>query len=305
MSNNKKRPVLPPRLSQGDTIGIVAPASHFDEETFNQGIAVLESMGFHLSIPDDLFLKNRYLAGTDMQRAHLVNRFFSNKKINAILCARGGFGTIKMLSLLDFKLIQENPKIFVGFSDISALLSVLYTKCNVVSFHGPTVTTLAKATEETKKSLFLVMTSARKPEVKPKEGITIQPGAASGPLVGGNLTTLCHLIGTPYTPRFKEQILMIEEKGEAVYRIDRMLSQMKLAGCFDGINGLLVGSFEDCGKPDDIHALIAETFSHTGIPVLAGFDIGHGKTNITVPIGLMATLDTDRQRLTFHEPAVS
>ncbi|UCD88976.1 MAG: LD-carboxypeptidase [Desulfobacterales bacterium] len=305
MKNKKKMPVLPRRLRQGDTIGIVAPASSFDKDTFYQGIAVLESMGFHLSIPDDLFLKNRYLAGSDKQRAHWVNRFFSDKKIAAILCARGGFGTMKMLSLLDFKLIRKNPKIFVGFSDISALLSVLYTECNAVSFHGPTVTTLANANEETKKSLFLAMTSARKPEVKPKKGITIQHGEASGPLIGGNLTTLCHLIGTPYTPKFKGQILMIEEKGEAVYRIDRMLSQMKLAGCFVGIKGLLVGSFEDCGKPDDIYMVIAEAFSHVDIPVLAGFDIGHGKTNITVPIGLAATLDTDKQQLTFHEPAVS
>lgn len=304
MSSKKKSHVLPPRLRQGDTIGIVAPASPFDEDMFFQGVAVLKSMGFHLFIPDDLFLRKGHLAGTDAHRAHLVNHLFSNKKINAVLCARGGFGSMRMLSLLDYKIIQENPKIFVGFSDISALLSVLYTKCNLVCFHGPTVTGLANASEETKRSLFLTMTSNAKPEVKPKEGITVQSGSVSGPFVGGNLTTLCHLVGTPYTLNFKEKILMIEDKSEAVYRIDRMLSQMKLAGCFDGIKGLVIGSFEDCGKPDDIYEVISETFRHADIPILAGLDIGHGKTNITVPIGLTATLDADRQRLTFHEPAV-
>ena len=305
MSYNRESLVLPPPIRQGDTIGIVAPASPFDEDTFYQGIAILESMGFHLFIPDDLFLRKGYLAGTDKHRAHLINRFFSQKEIKAILCARGGFGSVRVLSSLDYRIIHKNPKIFVGFSDISALLSVLYAKCNLMCFHGPTVTGLARATKETKKSLFLSLTTHPKGEVKLKNGFTVKGGSASGPVVGGNLTTLCHLVGTPYTPNFNGKILMIEDKGEAVYRIDRMLSQMKLAGCFDGIKGLLLGSFEDCGKLDEIYEVISETFRHTDIPILAGLDVGHGKTNITVPMGLTATLEADRQRLTFHEPAES
>jgi muramoyltetrapeptide carboxypeptidase len=299
-----KKPLPPPRLFRGDTIGVVAPASPFNVDKFYRGIAALESMGFHILISDALFIKKGYLAGTDKQRADMVNRFFSDKKINAIICARGGFGTIKILSLLDFKSIQKNPKVFIGFSDISSLLSVLYKKCGIICFHGPTVTTLADATEETKKSLLLTITSDSKQKINPKDGVTIQPGKASGPILVGNLTTLCHLVGTPYMPRFKGHILILEEKGEAVYRIDRMLSQMKLAGCFEGINGLALGSFEDCGKLDEIYEVIEETFRHENIPILSGFEIGHGKTNITVPIGLKATLNTDRQRLTFHESAV-
>lgn len=305
MNEKKQKLALASPISQGDTIGIVAPASHFDEDTFYQGIAVLKSMGFHLAIPDELFLKKGYLAGTDTQRARLINRLFSQKEIKAILCARGGFGSIRVLSLLDYEIIRENPKIFVGFSDISALLWVLYTRCNLMCFHGPTVTGLAKATQQTKKSLLWWLTTNPKGEIRPQKGITIQSGSASGPVVGGNLTTLCHLIGTPYSLNFNKKILMIEDKGEAVYRIDRMLSQMKLAGCFDGIKGLVVGSFEDCGKLDEIYDVIFEIFRHTDIPVLAGFEMGHGKTNITVPIGLAATLDADRQQLTFHDPAVS
>jgi muramoyltetrapeptide carboxypeptidase len=305
MNQKKQCLALAPPISQGDTIGIVAPASHFDEDTFYQGIAILKSMGFHLAIPDELFFKKGYLAGTDTQRARLINRLFSQKEIKAILCARGGFGSIRVLSLLDHEVIRENPKIFVGFSDISALLWVLYTKCNLMCFHGPTVTGLAKATQQTKKSLLWRLTTNPKGEIRPQQGITIQSGSASGPVVGGNLTTLCHLVGTPYSLNFNKKILMIEDKGEAVYRIDRMLSQMKLAGCFDGIKGLVVGSFEDCGKLDEIYDVIYEIFRHTDIPVLAGFEMGHGKTNITVPIGLAATLDADRQQLTFHDPAVS
>ncbi len=302
MNSNKKCFQLPPRISQGDTIGIVAPASPFDEDRFNQGIAVLEAMGFHLLIPDELFFKKRYLAGTDENRARLLNRFFSQKKIKAILCARGGFGSIRLLSLLDYRTIQKNPKIFVGFSDISALLWAFYTQCHLVCFHGPTVTGLAEATKETKNSLLSSLTMDPSREVRLKKGLTIRPGSVSGPVVGGNLTTLCHLVGTPYTLNFNGKILMIEDKGEAVYRIDRMLSQMKLAGCFDGVKGLVVGSFNDCGKLEDIYQVISETFRHYHIPILAGFDVGHGRTNITVPIGLTATLDADRHRLTFHEP---
>ncbi|MES0445061.1 MAG: LD-carboxypeptidase [Desulfobacterales bacterium] len=303
MEIKRKKLLRPARLIRGDTIGIVAPASPFDKVKFNQGIVALESMGFRTSVSDDLFITNGYLAGTDRHRANMVNRLFADKTIKAVVCAKGGFGSLRMLSLLDFQLIGRNPKIFVGFSDISALLFVLFAKCGLVTFHGPMVTTLADATEETKNNMFLTITSDIMPKLKPKKGVTIKPGIASGPVAGGNLTTLCHLAGTPYTPNFKGQILLLEDKGEAAYRIDRMLSQMKLAGCFDGLNGLALGSFEDCGKLDDIFLIVDDIFKENKIPILAGFEIGHGTNNFMVPMGLMATLDANRQRLVFNEPA--
>lgn len=303
---NKHSPLLiPSRLMRGDTIGIVAPASPFDKDKFFRGIAVLESMGFRASFDDDIFIKNGYLAGTDAQRAGQVNRLFSDRNIKAILCAKGGFGAMRMLSLLDFKSIRRNPKIFIGFSDISALLTAIYTNCDLVTFHGPMVTTLAGATDETKESMFLTITSDQRTEIKTKKGVTIKPGSASGPVVGGNLTTLCHLIGTRFAPNFKGHILILEDKGEAVYRIDRMLNQMKLAGCFEALSGLILGSFEDCGALDEIYRVFEETFKDVNIPVLSGFDVGHGKTNITIPMGLGATLDTDKQQLAFHRPAIA
>jgi muramoyltetrapeptide carboxypeptidase len=131
----------------------------------------------------------------------------------------------------------------------------------------------------------------------------IQAGRAQGPLIGGNLTTLCHLLGTPFQTGFKDRILLFEDRGEAPYRIDRMVSQMKLAGCFEGIAGLVLGSFEDCGPQDGIYQIFKEHFQDTPIPILAGFDIGHGKQNMTVPFGIEAILDTERQVLSFDEPA--
>jgi len=303
MEIHQKPIVKPLRLVPGDTIGIVAPASPFSQARFNKGVAVLESMGFRVSFDDDIFIEQGYLAGTDAQRADFINRLFADQEIKAIVCARGGFGAMRVLALLDYEVIKKHPKIFVGYSDISALLSVLDTRCGLVTFHGPMVTTLADAGQETKEALLTALASDVKLELAPANGRVIKPGRASGPIAGGNLTTLCHLVGTPFAPSYNGKIVFFEDKGEAAYRIDRMLSQMKLAGCFEGLAGLVLGSFEDCGEFDEICRIFAEMFKDAGIPILSGFDIGHGKTNITIPLGIEATLDADRQRLTYHESA--
>ncbi|MBW1944917.1 MAG: LD-carboxypeptidase [Deltaproteobacteria bacterium] len=303
MKVKKIKTLKPPRLKQGDTIGIVAPASHFDLEKFNKGIAVLESMGFNTSIPEMLFNKKEYFAGSDLERAEMVNRCFADPNVKAIMCARGGYGSIRILSLLDYKIIQKNPKIFVGFSDVSALLSTLYLRCRLVTFHGPTVTTLGNSDDRTKDSLLSMMTSGDKPKIVIKSGMTIQPGSASGTVLGGNLNTLCHLLGTPFQPDFKGCILFLEDRGEAPYQIDRMLSQMKLAGCFNSLAGLILGNFKDCGDADDIIRIAEDIFKDDKIPIIAGLEVGHGKRNLAISIGLNATLNADLKVLTFHEPA--
>ncbi len=301
----KLKNLKPPRLKQGDTIGIVAPASHFDLEKFNKGIDLLESMGFNTSVPEKLFNKKGYFAGSDLERAEMVNRYFADTTIKAIMCARGGYGSIRILSLLDYKTIQKNPKIFVGFSDVSALLSTLYSRCRLVTFHGPTVTTLGNSDQKTKDSLLSMITSGEKPEIAMESGITIQPGSASGPVLGGNLTTLCHLLGTRFQPDFKSCILFLEDRGEAPYRIDRMLSQMKLAGCFNSLAGLILGNFKDCGDTDDSIRIADDIFKDNKIPMLAGLEVGHGKRNLSIPTGLNATFNADLKVLAFNEPATT
>jgi muramoyltetrapeptide carboxypeptidase len=303
MKVKKLKLLIPPRLKQGDTIGIVAPASHFDLEMFNRGIAVLESMGFNASVPERLFNKKGYFAGSDLERAEMVNRYFADTKVKAIMCARGGYGSIRILSLLDYKTIQKNPKIFIGFSDVSALLSTLYSRCRIVTFHGPTVTTLGNSDNRTKDSLLSMITSGENPEIAMEGGITIQPGSASGPVLGGNLNTLCHLLGTRFQPDFKDCILFLEDRGEVAYRIDRMLSQMKLAGCFNSLAGLILGNFEDCGDIDEIIRIVCDIFKDDKIPMLAGLEVGHGKRNLAIPTGLNATVNADQKLLIFHEPA--
>lgn len=302
---NSKKPVKPSRLNPGDTIGIVAPAGPFDRGKFLKGKAVLESAGFRTFFDETIFRKHGFLAGNDVQRADQVNRLFADPSIQAVICARGGYGSMRMLPFLDVETIRKHPKIFFGFSDISALLSVIQDWCGLIPFHGPVVTTLANAPEETITSLLTILTSEKTLELTPENGIIIKPGVASGRMAGGNLTTLCHLVGTPYAPFFNGNILLLEDIGEAPYRIDRMLTQMKLAGCFNGISGLVLGSFKDCGPSNEIFNVVRCIFEDTDVPILAGFDIGHGKRNFTIPLGLSATLNADGKQLSFHEPATA
>lgn len=289
----------------GDTVGIVAPAGPFDPEKFAKGTTILESMGFRTFFDERIFREDGFLAGTDLERADQVNRLFVDPDIQAIVCARGGYGSMRILPFLDFKVIQKHPKIFMGFSDITALLSVLHDRCGLVTFHGPVVTTLANAAEETIAAMKTALISKTVLELTPEKDIVLKKGKASGLVAGGNLTTLCHLVGTPYAPSFKGKVLFLEDVGEMPYRIDRMLTQMKLAGCFIGITGLILGTFKDCGHMDEIVEIFDNIFKDADVPILAGFNIGHGTQNLTLPMGLGAMLDADKKRLLFHEPATA
>jgi muramoyltetrapeptide carboxypeptidase len=303
MKTKRKIPLKPKRLMQGDAVGIVAPASHFDHDMFRQGLAVLASMGFEPVFDDGIFEKSGSFSGADTHRAGQINRFFADPAIDAVLCARGGYGALRILPLLDVDTIRKNPKSLIGFSDITALHAAVSSACGLVTFHGPTVTTLANATTATRHSFYSVLTSGEPPVIKPINGHALCPGAATGPVAGGNLTTLCHLVGTPFQPDFRGRIVLLEDIGEAPYRIDRMLTHMKLAGCFTDISGILLGNFRSCGKVKEIERICIDIFKGCDIPILAGFTIGHQRRNLTIPLGISATLDTDRKMLAFHEPA--
>jgi len=303
MENTEGNIVYPSALTAGDTVGIVAPAGVFDHMKLHRGISVLEQMGFHVFTPKGLFEKEDYLAGSDEHRAHLLNHLFQEPSVKAVICARGGFGSIRILSLLNYKCIRESRKIFLGFSDITALLFSFQARCGLVSFHGPMITSLADANKKSRQAMYKALTSNRKLILKPAKGLTIKSGSRAGTVTGGNLATLCHLVGTPFEPDLKGHILIIEDIGEPHYKIDRMLIQMKLAGCFEGLAGLALGSFEDCGKLEGVYRIVERVFKEYDFPVLAGFEIGHGKTNLTFPVGLKATLDADNHMLIYHSSA--
>jgi muramoyltetrapeptide carboxypeptidase len=293
----------PARLKPGARIGIVAPAGPFDEETFGRGTRILEKMGFDVFVPPQLLHARSYLAGSDQRRAQFVNQLFADKSIDAIMCARGGYGSLRILPLLDYQIMADNPKVFIGFSDITVLLNVLTHRCGLATFHGPVVTSLADASDETRSALRRAVSSDARLEIRVTAGTTVKAGSATGTLCGGNLTTLCHLVGTPYASDFRNKILFLEDRAEAPYRIDRMLVHMKLAGCFENLAGIVLGSFKDCGSMQSILDIVSEIFAPYPFPILAGLDAGHGKHNLTLPFGVEAVLDADRHSLSYREAA--
>ncbi len=299
MKKKQPGPIWPKKLQPGDTIGIVAPASHFEKDAFNRGVKAIKAMGFHVLLEDRVFLKHRYLAGTDQQRARHLNDMFENSDVDAIICARGGYGSMRILPYLDYETIGQNPKLFMGFSDISALLAVLYQKCAMVVFHGPTVTTLGKGNPETVRGLKRILFGSNPGIMETRHGKVIKKGAASGPVLCANLTTLSHLMGTPFFPDLDGHILMLEDLGEKPYRIDRMVSQLKLSGHFDKIAGLALGDFCNCGAEREINLIFQEITKDMKIPVLTGFQVGHQDINQIVPVGQKGVLDTDNKQLAF------
>ncbi len=279
-------------LKQGDLIGVAAPSARFDKELFAKGVACLENMGFRVRVPDGIFGELRYLAGTDPDRASVINELFLDPEVKGIISVRGGFGAMRILDYLDWEKIRENPTLFVGFSDASALIAGLISKAEAGAIHGPNLVSLARAGEATLDGFYKAVTGQLK-QIAIDQGQCLRAGDARGRLVGGNLATLVHMIGTRFQPDFDQGILFIEDVGEPAYKIDRMLSQMKMAGCFDHIRGVIAGSFEGCANPEYIPEIIDEIFEEMDIPVLMGLMAGHGTVNLSLPMGEPVIFDAD------------
>jgi muramoyltetrapeptide carboxypeptidase len=297
-------PLLPRRLRPGSLIGVTAPASPFAPDVFERGVRALREMGFEVRYSEDLFDSCGYLAGPDEQRAAAFNRLVADPEIDAIMCARGGYGSLRILPLLDYARVAEHPKAVIGFSDVTALLWALYSRCGLIGFHGPLVTTLADAAPADRSALWNAVASEGHLRLHFESAALIRSGRACAPVAGGNLTTLCHLLGTPYAPAFRDHIVFLEDRGEAPYRLDRMLTQMKMAGCFDGMQGLVLGSFKDCGAREEVWGVVAEMFADAKWPILAGVDAGHSGPNVTIPLGVEAALDAEGRTLVFERATV-
>jgi muramoyltetrapeptide carboxypeptidase len=294
----------PHALKPGDTIGIVAPASPFDPAEFARGMEQLREMGFELRTAEGISERRGYLAGSDLQRSAQLHRMFLDDSVDAVMCARGGYGTLRLLAQLDYDLIRAHPKVFIGFSDITALHTVFQNRCGLVTFHGPTVTTLGMADAVTLDSFRRTLTTAA-PFCLAVEGKRVlRPGMAEGIFTGGNLATLNHLLGTPFASHFGGAILLIEDTHEAPYRIDRMLTQMRMAGSFEGLKGVVAGSFHGCGAAQDIDRVIADCLGDMAIPILSGCGVGHDAPNLTIPLGVGVRLDTQKGEVHFFESAL-
>ena len=286
----------PVKMKNGGVLGVAAPSSPFDETAFQQGISMLEFMGFQMRIPDGIFERDGFLAGTDAQRAAVLHGLFRNPEVQGIVCARGGYGSMRLLSLLDFDLIASNPKPLIGFSDVTALLETIHGKTGLVCFHGPVVTSLAKTDGAGLKGFEDILKEGVW-GMEGSGGAVIREGSAEGLLKGGNLTTLCHLTGTAFAPKLDGSILMLEDVGEAPYRIDRMLTQMKMAGLFDHVRAVVAGRFDRCGEARDITEVFRRAFQDFHIPVVLDFPFGHGSENLAFPVGGRARFDTDSMKV--------
>jgi len=291
-----------PRLQPNQTVGIIAPASPVNQSEISEGLKLLESFPLKIKQGEHIFDRLNYLAGSDNDRVSDLHQMFSDPEIKAIFCARGGYGSARLLNDIDFDLIRKNPKIIVGFSDLTALLLAIYNKSGLITIHGPTLSDLQK--NKNWPNLARLITASHRPQIFFKQGRIINKGKAKGILLGGNLSTICSLLDTPFLPSFEGVILFLEEKGESPYKLDRMLTQLLLSGRLDRLSALIIGQIEDCGEMEIINSMLQERLGRLTIPVVAGLPVGHGNENISLPLGLPAVLDTERMLLKIEESAV-
>ncbi len=324
--------IIPPRLQPGDTIGLVTPATFLTEEQLRNAVQSLEKLGFKVRYSPNMLVRKGFLAGTDEQRAEDINQMFADKEIDGIMCGRGGYGSGRILPLLDYDLIRNNPKVFIGFSDITAMLYGIYGQSGLICFHGPVGTSdYTEITTEYFQKLLMdppaqvvYDNQGVKPDIDVEvneEGveveveslpqlITLSPGVAEGELIGGNLSLISMLSGTDYDLDMRDKIVFIEDVGEAPYRIDRMLTQLLLAeDKLPAAAGVLLGVFSGCEADDlerslSLAQVLQDRLAGLGIPVLYGLSFGHISQNMTLPFGVRARLDADDKKLTLLETTV-
>lgn len=305
----------PRALKPGDTLGLLAPASMTDHQNVDKAIEKLKKMGFNVKVGKSPYERYGYLSGEDKVRADDINSMFKDKEIDGIICTRGGYGTPRILPLLDYDAIRDNPKVFIGFSDITALHIAFNQKSELVTYHGPmAVSNLIKGVSEfTMESLLdSVSRTASERVINNPEGTkveTVCQGTSEGIITGGNLSLLTNSIGTPYEIDTKGKILFIEEISEDVYKIDRALNQLKLAGKFEDAIGIILGDFNDCDKSKHDESLsLMEVINHhiknANKPTIFNLKSGHCEPMITLPLGIKVRLDATERRITILESSV-
>ena len=303
-------------LKFGDTIGLIAPSGAMRTEgAIERAVAETERMGFKVKLGESAGKKYGYLSGTDAVRARDINAMFADDEVDAIFCIRGGYGAMRILDQLDYELIAKHPKIFVGFSDITALHIALLNKCDLATFHAPMPVGWSSGPLDdfSRESMYRALMHAEpmgelaNPPEYPKQ--TVNPGKAEGMLVGGNLMLIASSLGTPWEIDTKDRILFIEEVGERTYCVDRMLTQLRLAGKFKDCAGVVFGDFADCPieYPEfglTLEEIIRDVVAPCGKPVFTGLRCGHCTPKLTLPFGVKCCMDADKCTLTVLEGAV-
>jgi muramoyltetrapeptide carboxypeptidase len=292
--------IIPPKLRRGDPVRVIAPSSPFEPPILEKGLHVLsERLGLVPRMRRDLMARRGYLAGEDARRAEEWREAVADPEARAIFCARGGYGAMRILPAVDPAPLADAPKLLVGFSDVTALHAAL-NRAGVATIHGPVVTQLGRAPDDAVRHLeALLLEDPPHPGAwgvpAPGAGLvaerTVRPGRVTGPLLGGTLTILAHLAGTPYAPRLDGAILLLEDVGEKPYRIDRCLTQLALTGALSRVAGVAVGRFTGCDDGGLLATdVVRDAVLALGVPAVEGLPVGHDDANFAVPLGAVATL---------------
>lgn len=313
--------IKPQRLKPGDKIAIVAPGSYISEEELQDSVKNLKQLGFEAAYSEKVLLQTGYFAGSDKDRVEDLMGKFSDKSVNGIMCARGGYGCARILPMLDYDVIRSNPKVLIGYSDVTALLYGIYQKSGLITFHGPvgtstfndySVNNFNKVLLDPKNSVKFY--NSQSGDDENVYGVTtINKGKGKGRLVGGNLSIMVSLIGSEFDVDYSNKIVFIEEVGEEPYRIDRMLTQLLQARKFENAAGIMMGIFRKCevkensdltAKSFNLMEVLNDRLGDLKIPVVYGMSFGHVKDKFTIPFGAYAELDADNQTFTLLEKAV-
>lgn len=318
----KRTLIKPPRLHFGDTIGLIAPGGHTDDGAIERAVAKIEQLGFKVRLGANLRAIHGNYGGSVQQRLDDLHAMFADKEIKAMWCIRGGSGCISLLSKLDYRLIRANPKVLLGYSDITALHVAIHKHAGLVTFHGPVA--ISGPSEYATGHMLAVLMDPQPNYIipmAPENSVraleephfavrTATHGQATGRLMGGNLSLIAALAGTPYAADFRKGILFIEEVNEAPYRIDRWMTQLDLSVGFAHAAGVMVGICDNCeGEDEEITLTLNETLDlhlkPLTVPAVSGYSFGHIRHQFTIPMGINARLDTLRQTVTLLEAAVS
>jgi muramoyltetrapeptide carboxypeptidase len=315
-SEDSQRMIIKPQaLREGDAIVIVAPASNLKADYLERGVAELERLGFRARYEPEILAKARYTAGSDARRARELMRAFADPEVKAVWAARGGYGAMRLFGQLDDEILRQHPKVFIGYSDMTALHLYLYRRFGWVTFHGPMAAKdLAGGEEHYDRAALLAAITRPAPmgEIACAQTEMLdraQGGRVSGRLLGGCLSLISALMGTPDELDTRGVILFLEDTATKPFALDRMLSQLRLAGKFSGVRAVVFGEMTDCVQHAEqgyqIQDVLAECTAGLGVPVMFGLTSGHSpRGNLTLPLGVMATLDADRGVLMIDEAAV-
>ena len=308
--------IKPKSIKENSTIGVVSPSYWLDENVLKNTAKFFTDLGYNIKISKSNSLQWGPFAGTPQERADDLHRMFADPKIDAVMCARGGYGANRVLPLLDYDLIRKNPKIFIGYSDITAYLTSITQKTNLVTFHGPMLTTYKKSWINYNYNLMnRVLTGENNINIEPPESLKtriLKDGTASGPLWGGNMSLLINRLGTSDALNTNGVILFLEDIDEYLYSFERMLVQMRTSGMFDQINGLIIGELEDIRDQEvrfgrNTDEIILDICGDLDIPIVSNFPCGHGKYQATLPISITTEINTTKKEspITITDSAVT